>query len=207
MSRVAAGLLTALALVAGCGTATPSGSGGMPSGGMPSSAAADSQALAAARAKADLGPCPQPGAEPAPRAALPDLTLPCLGGGPDVPLARLGGVPMVINAWASWCVPCRAELPAFEQVASAVDGSRLRMLGVDTQDSPAAALDFAAARGVHLPTVVDSTGKLKASQRAPGLPFTLFVRADGSIASVHVGPLTYEDLKAEVEQQLGVPVA
>jgi cytochrome c biogenesis protein CcmG/thiol:disulfide interchange protein DsbE len=157
--------------------------------------------LTAARAKAALAPCPAAGT----KADLPELTLPCLGGGPGVPLARLGGVPTVLNAWASWCGPCREELPTFERLAGAA-GSRLRVLGVDTEDADGSALDFAAARGVHFASVVDTAGTLRTGRRIAGLPFTLFVRADGSVASVHIGPLEYDDLVAEVGKQLGVSV-
>ncbi len=187
------------ALLAGC-TATPA-TRAAPAG----SGTAGATDLAAARAAAKLAPCPRPAAAPAPRAELPDLTLPCLGGGPDVPLSRLAGVPMVLNAWASWCVPCRAELPAFQRLAGRA-GGRLRVLGVDTEDPPASALDFAAARGVHIASVVDAAGALRSGRRVSGLPFTLFVRADGSVAKVHIGPLGYADLVAEVGTQLGVDV-
>jgi cytochrome c biogenesis protein CcmG, thiol:disulfide interchange protein DsbE len=189
-------LLAASALLAGC-TSAPSA----PS----SSSSPDPRAVAAARAKAALAPCPAPSAA-ATRAELPDLTLPCLGGGADVSLARLGGVPMVLNAWAHWCGPCREELPAFGRLGSAVPPDRLRVLGVATEDSAELALEFSAAVDVHLPAVLDEKGKLKNDRRQPGLPFTLFVRADGSVASVHVGPLTYQQLVAAVREQLGVRV-
>jgi thiol-disulfide isomerase/thioredoxin len=191
-----AALLAALAALAGCTTATGAAPGRPPAG---------SADLTAARARAKLAPCPAPAAERAPRADLPAVSLPCLAGGPDVPLSRLAGLPMVVNAWASWCVPCRAEMPAFERLAGRA-GSRLRVLGVDTEDAPASALDFAAARGVHFASVLDNSGALRTRQRISGLPFTLFVRADGSIASVHIGPLDYAGLVAEVGRQLGVDV-
>jgi cytochrome c biogenesis protein CcmG/thiol:disulfide interchange protein DsbE len=117
-------------------------------------------------------------------------------------LARLSGVPMVLNGWASWCVPCRAELPAFQRLSEAA-GGRLRVLGVDTEDTAGAAVDFAAARGVRFASVFDATGRLRTMHRVAGLPFTLFVRADGSVAGVHVGPLEYADLVAEVDRRLG----
>jgi thiol-disulfide isomerase/thioredoxin len=192
-----AALLAVAASLAGCTSAR--------SGAAPSRPPAGSADLAAARARAGLAPCPAPAAAPAPKADLPEVSLPCLAGGPDVPLSRLAGVPMVVNAWASWCVPCRAELPAFERLAGGA-GDRLRVLGVDTEDAPASALDFAAARGVHIASVVDSAGTLRTGRHIAGLPFTLFVRADGSLASVHIGPLDYADLAAEVARQLGVDV-
>jgi thiol-disulfide isomerase/thioredoxin len=167
--------------------------------------------LAAAQSRAALAACPRPGAGgdsggPVEAASgLPEDPLPCLAGGPDVVLARLSGVPTVLNGWASWCVPCRAELPAFQRLSEAV-GGRLRVLGVDTEDAAGAAVDFAAARGVRFPSVFDGTGRLRTMRRVAGLPFTLFVRADGSVAGMHVGPLEYDDLVAEAAQRLGVRV-
>ena len=164
--------------------------------------------LAAAQARARLAACPRPGAglgAAASASGLPAVPLPCLAGGPDVVLARLSGTPTVLNGWASWCVPCRAELPAFQRLSQAA-GGRLRVLGVDTEDAAGAAVDFAAARGVRFASVYDSTGRVRTMQRVAGLPFTLFVRADGSVAGVHVGPLEYPDLVAEATRQLGVRV-
>jgi thiol-disulfide isomerase/thioredoxin len=196
--------------LAGCATA-PRATG---PGGHPAAGGAD---LAAAQARARLAACPRPGAAvdsrgdpgaPAVAASasgLPDVPLPCLAGGPDVVLARLSGVPTVLNGWASWCVPCRAELPAFQRLSAAA-GGRLRVLGVDTEDAAGAAVDFAAARGVRFPSVFDATGRLRTLHRVAGLPFTLFVRADGTVAEVHVGPLEYTDLAAEAARQLGVRV-
>jgi cytochrome c biogenesis protein CcmG, thiol:disulfide interchange protein DsbE len=175
-------------------------------GGSPNAAGPPSADLAAARAQADLGPCPRPAADRPANAQLPNLTLPCLGGGPDVSLTALGGVPMVINGWGSWCSPCRAELPAFQQLAAAVSDDRLRVVGIDTEDAPKSALDFAAAAKVRIPSLVDSSGAFRTKARLAGVPFTVFVRADGSIASAHVGPFTYEQLTAEVDKQLGVRV-
>ena len=193
-SLVAPAAIAALAALApGCGGAGPAGvAAGAPAGATTGVAmGAGDAGLAAARAKADLARCPVPAAARAPRAELPDLSLPCLAGGPDVPLARLAGVPLVLNAWASWCGPCRAELPAFERVAEAARQGSVRVLGVDTEDAPASGLAFAAARGVHIPSVLDGSGALRTSRHIAGLPFTLFVRPDGSVASVHVGPLSY----------------
>jgi thiol-disulfide isomerase/thioredoxin len=193
--------------LAGCTAAPRAGSTG-PAGHPP---AGDTD-LAAAQARARLAACPVPAAGGAAVSAsgvsangLPDVPLPCLAGGPDVVLARLSGVPMVLNGWASWCVPCRAELPAFQRLSEAA-GGRLRVLGVDTEDAPGAAVDFAAARGVRFASVLDATGRLRTMLGVAGLPFTLFVRADGSVAGVHVGPLEYADLAAEVARRLGVRV-
>jgi cytochrome c biogenesis protein CcmG, thiol:disulfide interchange protein DsbE len=192
------GVLLGLVLLAACGAPTrAAGPAAGPQGGTD---------LTALRAKADLGACPAAGVRPV-AAALPDLVMPCLAGGPDVRLSALGGVPMVINGWASWCQPCRAELPYFERLSGAIVPTRLRVLGIDVEDSDATALDFAAARGVHFPTVVDAKGTFRTRLGMNGVPFTLFVRPDGSLAETHVGPLTYDQLTGLLEAKLGVRVA
>ena len=64
---------------------------------------------------------------------LPNVTLPCLGGGPDVNLATLRG-PMVVNLWAVWCTPCRKELPILQKFQEK-HGDRVPMLGIDYNDT------------------------------------------------------------------------
>ena len=85
---------------------------------------------------------------------LPAVTLPCLGGGSDVDLSTLRG-PMVVNLWASWCGPCRTEMPILQGFAEEYDG-RVAVLGVDYQDvQPEAALELARDSGVTYPLLAD----------------------------------------------------
>jgi cytochrome c biogenesis protein CcmG, thiol:disulfide interchange protein DsbE len=190
------------AVLATIGLAGCARGGSVPAGGMHR---VTGESLPALRAAAALEACPAAGTEPATSAAtLPDLTLPCLGVGEPVPLRRLGGAPLVLNLWASWCGPCRQELPAFQQL-HATASSRIRVLGVVTEDAPDSALSFTAAAGVHFPSVVDATGKLKRALGRSLLPATLLVRADGRIAQVYTGrPLQYADPVRMVRARLGV---
>lgn len=156
---------------------------------------------------ARLAPCPAATGQSNGSPALPDLTLPCLGGERAVPLRRLAGTPTVLNLWASWCAPCRAELPAFQQAYEAA-GGRLRVLGVVTEDSPAKALSLAADAGVHFASVLDETGKLRRALGRSGLPATVLVAADGRVARVYAGPpLRYDDLRALVRTEFGLALA
>jgi len=124
---------------------------------------------------------------------LPVLALSCLGGGPVVNPARLGGSPVLVNLWASWCVPCQQEMPALQR-AYALHGRRVRFLGVDTEDEADSARDFLAAAGVHYPQVNDDRGDLLHRLGGTGLPVTIVLDAAGKIVYSHRGQLREPDL-------------
>jgi thiol-disulfide isomerase/thioredoxin len=158
--------------------------------------------------EAVLAACPVPGA-PAAGDALPDLSLPCLGaaeGAATVPLRRLTGRPTVVNLWASWCGPCREELPALARLARTA-GDRLRVVGVASLDVPANSVSFAADNRLPFPSLQDRDGDLERGLRRNGLPVTVLVRAEGTVAYVYQGaPLTDTTLRELVRDKLGVHV-
>lgn len=107
---------------------------------------------------------------------LPDVTLPGVGGGKAVDLGSLKG-PAVVNVWASWCGPCKEELPRYQAFATAHRG-RIRVLGIDFQETkPGAAAALMRTSGVTYPVVADHDGKL----RAHILPELILVDARGRI--------------------------
>lgn len=156
--------------------------------------------------RAHLDPCPPSSATPV-KGGLPDVTLPCLGQGPEVHLAGLTGTPSVVNVWGSWCVPCQEESSALSTVYDALR-SKVRFLGVDTEDSPGSALDFGAhvTPPVRYPSVVDNNrAVLLGLAKAAGPPETAFVDASGVVVHVHTGP--YHDaaeLRSDIATYLHV---
>jgi thiol-disulfide isomerase/thioredoxin len=144
---------------------------------------------------------------PAPLAALHKQSAQLLEGG--VPaferrLAALKGTPVVINKWASWCNPCRAEFPAFQQVATA-RGREIAFLGVNGHDSTDPARKFLAQYPVPFPSYVDPDEKIARALRAPAnYPITVFVDAQGKTAFIHQGGYTSRAaLAADIDRYLG----
>jgi thiol-disulfide isomerase/thioredoxin len=142
-------------------------------------------------------------AAPTGLAGLPDLRLPCFTGGAVVALRDVRG-PAVINMWASWCDPCRRELPVMQRLAAAA-GDRLTVVGVDTGDRREAGASFAADKGVDFPTLFDQDSKLLAAVRRINLPATVFVDGSGR-ASLYDLPLDAAKLTEMVRVHTGVTV-
>jgi thiol-disulfide isomerase/thioredoxin len=147
-------------------------------------APADDAGLAPLRAAAALAPCPSPSDGPPPAGPLADVTVPCLGAPGPVDLGRaLAGRPALLNVWASWCAPCRQELPALAEYAARPGA--VAVLGVDVRDDPRAALALLAELDVRLPVVTDPDDAVRrALDIPPGLPMSYLVRADGTVVRV-----------------------
>jgi cytochrome c biogenesis protein CcmG, thiol:disulfide interchange protein DsbE len=127
-----------------------------------------------------------------------------LGGGTAAYRSRLRslrGHPVVVNDWASWCEPCRRELPLFGRAAARF-GTRVAFLGVDAEDDPAAARTFLRERPLPYPSFDDPDQGIAASQ-APvvGYPRTAFYDRRGKLVHLKQGPYTSEaELAADVRR-------
>lgn len=156
--------------------------------------------------QANLPACPSPG-KPAVGKTLPDLTLPCMNpGGGKLMLTSLTGTPTVLNLWAQWCDFCTQEMSAVHQTW--VDGrGAFRLIGIDSEDTPSASLPFIADYKPGFANAADSDGTLKSKLGIGGLPATVYLRSDGSIAYIHAGPITAAQLRSELAGKLGVHVA
>jgi cytochrome c biogenesis protein CcmG/thiol:disulfide interchange protein DsbE len=122
-------------------------------------------------------------------------------------LDGLRGRVVVVNFWASWCGPCRDEMPALEEVSRdyAEAGKPVTVIGVDSSDVRSEAAKFLAEVGVTYPTVYDQAGLrggVAASWTVTGLPQTWFVARDGSRAGRIGGRLTVADLRSRVDELL-----
>lgn len=102
--------------------------------------------------------------------------------------AELAGsdLPVVVNLWASWCIPCRSEAPLLRQ-AHAAFADRVRFLGVATEDAPGDSLAFIEEFGLEFENVSDRSGAIRGHLGAVGLPVTVFVLPGGEILRTHFG--------------------
>lgn len=113
------------------------------------------------------------------------------------------GKPLVVNFWASWCTPCRAEMPAFDKVATRLR-SKVTIIGVTDEDDHAASKKAAKAAGATYPLLVDTDQALLSDIGITGLPGTVFVDEDGKIVGRHLGALTEDELTKEIEKRYGI---
>ena len=162
--------------------------------------------LAATKKAAGIADCPKsdPNVAAVP-SGLPDVVLPCLGGGRAVRLAGLRGKPMMINVWAQWCGPCREEAPYLADVAT-TNKSQLMILGIDHADpQPALAIEFAQLSTWKYPQLADPDVVLRAALQITGPPQTFFVRPDGTIAFRHAGSFkSTDEIRDMARKYLGV---
>lgn len=127
-----------------------------------------------------------------------DFELPSLDGDP-VRLTDFRGRPVILNFWATWCPPCRAEMPALQNVANRYRDAGLVVLLVNEGEDAATIRGFLTDIGVDLPVALDRDGAVGSTYRVRGLPTTVFVRADGTIEDVVVGgPMTEPFLEGQV---------
>lgn len=130
-----------------------------------------------------------------------------IGGGTsalDQRLATLKGHPVVVNKWASWCIPCQAEVPIFQYVAGQ-RGKQVAFLGLDAKDADAAARRFLSKRPLPYPSYTDPQEKITAALKLPvgPVPITLFVGADGRTEFIHTGQYeTAEQLNTDIDRYL-----
>jgi thiol-disulfide isomerase/thioredoxin len=197
--------LLALALAASLAACSPDG--GTRIDVRPPDVDVDTPALRRVKARIGMEDC-EPGTGDPVEGGLPELTLPCLGGGPDVELSALRG-PMVINLWQANCVPCREEMPALEEFHRR-HGDRVAMLGVDFNDvHPDGALALAEETGATYPSVADPGGELMAEDAFAvarrGLPAFVFVDAGGTVVAQDSGGVdSVAEIEAMVAEHLGI---
>jgi peroxiredoxin len=163
-------------------------------------------ALAAAAAIATFPSCASSEVEsvPAGDPASLDYTLKDMHGN-DVNLASFRGRPIILNFWATWCGPCKAEIPALVELADRYKAQQLTVLGVSVDDSPADLRQFAAEYKMNYPVLV-GLGHDALQEKYDAvlmIPVTWFIKPDGTVLKKHQGPASKAWLEAQVKAMLG----
>ncbi len=117
--------------------------------------------------------------------------------GTTADLASLRGHPVVINFWASWCGPCKDEMPLLAQKATAHADTGLEILGVLSDDTADSGRAFEKQYGATWPSVFDGDSAIKTAYRVIGRPQSYFVDRNGVLQSIQVGYLTDADFERQ----------
>jgi len=125
----------------------------------------------------------------------PDFTLSTLDGA-EVTLSDLRGKPVLINFWASWCPPCRLEMPELIRIYEAHKDEDFVILGVDLtfQDAIADVEAFVEEFNMTFPVLLDKTGEVGRSYRLLGIPMSVFIDRQGIIRRIHIGAMTGDQI-------------
>lgn len=111
------------------------------------------------------------------------------------------GAPVVVNVWASWCAPCRAEMPLLDRAAAEYAGS-VTFIGVASKDDREAAAEFLDDIGVDYPSLFDGSGDIRSDLGLRGFPTTYLFDRDGELREAVVGGITEQRLAAQLEDLL-----
>lgn len=116
-----------------------------------------------------------------------DFSLPSLNGYNKVELKEFNGKPLVINFWASWCGPCREEMPFLQKSWNEYKDKGVAFLGINVLDEEKSAKDFINVFGISYPNLKDSTGEVANLYGVIALPVTLFIDKEGKIVKKNYG--------------------
>ena len=131
------------------------------------------------------------GAGPAPNFTLKSLS------GKNLKLSEMTGNVVLINFWASWCGPCREEMPLINELSTKAGGS-YHVLGIAVEDTRAAVIEYAKEAKLAFPIALDLNSTVKRAYRIFGPPATLFIDGQGIIRDVVLGPITSARVKEAI---------
>jgi peroxiredoxin len=116
----------------------------------------------------------------------PDFTLPVIGGA-NLRLQEQRGRVVMVNFWATWCGPCRVEMPHLNRLYDKYRGSGFVLLGVNIDEEPRKAADLAAKLGLRFPVLLDADKKVSRLYDLTAMPSTVLIDRDGRVRYIHRG--------------------
>ena len=151
-----------------------------------------------------LMPATRPASDPIVGHRAPDFSLAVLGpvtGKSTLSLSDFKGKPVVLNFWASWCVPCKEELPLLESAWKRMQaqGKDVIFVGIDYQESNSTAASFLQQNGITYPAVLDANGSVGSSYDITSLPDTFFINRSGTVISKELREITAQVLTSNLQ--------
>ena len=131
---------------------------------------------------------------------LPAVSVTPLAGGDEIMLSEIDG-PAVVNLWATWCAPCRKEIPDFEAVHTA-RGDSVRFIGINIGEEADQATKFLTDVGATYDQFLDEEGFVQTQLEATAMPTTVVIDASGAITTRHVGPMDQDALDEAIDAAL-----
>jgi len=134
-------------------------------------------------------------------AVAPDFQLPSLAG-EQVALSNYRGQVILVNTWATWCPPCKAEMPAIHEFYQAHQDDGFVVLAVNSQEDAATVQQFISAQGFTFPVLLDIQASVLDQYKVRGLPTSFIIDRDGVIRYVHTGAITPKQLEDAIRPLL-----
>jgi len=134
------------------------------------------------------------------RKPAPDFTVKD-SNGKDIKLSDMRGKPTVVNFWASWCPPCRSEMPHFNKVYKEI-GNEVNFMMIDLPgggETQKVSEKFLKDQGLSFPVYYDTTGEASSEYDVNAIPTSIFIDKDGNIASTYTGAMSLETLRKGIE--------
>jgi peroxiredoxin len=129
--------------------------------------------------------------------------------GSDLSLASLKGKVVLLNFWATWCLECRPEMPAFERLHREFSAQGLAVVGINAREETSTIRKYAKELGLTFPLISDPTGKINSAYGVIGLPTTFLIARDGRAVALAIGPKEWsrKPARALIQALLAEPAA
>jgi peroxiredoxin len=113
-------------------------------------------------------------------------------------LSELRGTRVLINFWATWCAPCKEEIPALQQIADE-RGGELAVLGINKLETLDVIGPFVDELDIRFTLVANPNGDISDRYGAKNIPISYFINSDGTVGAIHLGVMTYDEIRAAVD--------
>ncbi len=132
-----------------------------------------------------------------------------MANGQEVSLASLQGKVVLLNFWATWCLECRSEMPAFERLHRELSAQGLAVMGINALEGTATIREYAEELGLTFPLILDPSGKINSTYGVIGLPTTFLIARDGRAVALAIGPREWsgKPARAIIQALLAEPAA